>query len=826
MRTASTDRQWDFFRAGGVDQVKLSSAADIMALDQLDQKLWMALSCPTTGLFLDSRTLELIDDNKDGRVRAPEIIAAAKWACSVLKNPDELLKKGETLPLRSIDESTDEGKNLLAAAKRILAKLDKADAEEITVEDATNTTDIFADTRFNGDGIITATAAEDPELETLLEQIIECMESVEDRSGKPGVNEEKVNAFFEAAEAYVAWHAKSDEDEAILVAGEGTSAAAAAVAAVRDKVDDFFARCRLAAFDARAIEALNREESEYLALAAKDLKVTAEEIASFPLARIEANKALPLGASINPAWSAAVEALAKDAIEPLLGKQTELTEAQWAELCGKLAAYDAWTADKAGAAVEKLGIERVREILASEAKDAIIALIAQDKELEAEANAITSVEKLVRYRRDLFTLLVNYVSFERFYRAEDKAIFQAGTLYLDRRSCDLCIRVEDTAKHSAMANPSRCLLAYCDLERKATNEKMTIVAAFTSGDSGFLFVGRHGIFYDRDGNDWDATIVKIISNPVSIPEAVWSPYKKFFALIEAQVEKFAASKDKALQDQAAAAAAKAPAAVAAPAAPGKPAAAGAAPAKSPFDVAKFVGIFAAIGLAIGAIGGVLVAIFSAFFKLAWWQMPLALLGVMVVISTPSVIIAWLKLRQRNLGPLLDANGWAVNSRAKVNIPFGASMTQVAKLPKGASRDTRDPFKPPSTARRVVTLLIILAASAFGAWYFGAVEAYFPGLLPKSGWMKAREAKKKAAKAAADKAAADKAAKAKAAAKAAADQATAAKAAAAKAAAAKAAADKLAAEKAAAAKAAADKAAAAAKAADKAGSAAKPKPAAP
>ena len=48
-------------------------------------------------------------------------------------------------------------------------------------------------------------------------------------------------------------------------------------------MDDYFARCRLAAFDPRAVAALNREEKEYLALAAKDLTITAAEIAGFPL---------------------------------------------------------------------------------------------------------------------------------------------------------------------------------------------------------------------------------------------------------------------------------------------------------------------------------------------------------------------------------------------------------------------------------------------------------------------------------------------------------------------------------------------------------------
>jgi hypothetical protein len=71
MTNSGTSKQWQFFRAGGFNQVALTSGADLMALDQLDQKLWVALACPTSGLEFDKATLALIDTDKDGR-----------WACA------------------------------------------------------------------------------------------------------------------------------------------------------------------------------------------------------------------------------------------------------------------------------------------------------------------------------------------------------------------------------------------------------------------------------------------------------------------------------------------------------------------------------------------------------------------------------------------------------------------------------------------------------------------------------------------------------------------------------------------------------------------------
>ena len=119
-----SSHRWRFFRAGGFDQVKLETGADLMALDQLDLKLWVALACPTSGLEFDKSTLALIDTDKDGRVRAPELIAAVKWAGGLLKNPDDLLKGAATLRLAAINDATPEGKLIAAFARQVLGKSD------------------------------------------------------------------------------------------------------------------------------------------------------------------------------------------------------------------------------------------------------------------------------------------------------------------------------------------------------------------------------------------------------------------------------------------------------------------------------------------------------------------------------------------------------------------------------------------------------------------------------------------------------------------------------------------------------------------------------
>jgi hypothetical protein len=143
----------------------------------------------------------------------------------------------------------------------------------------------------------------------------------------------------------------------------------------------------------------------------------------------------------------------------------------------------------------------------------------------------------------------------------------------------------------------------------------------------------------------------------------------------------------------------APAAAAAPAAPAKPA----------FDPS----VIALLSLALGSLAAAGASLLVFLGKFEAWQVPLFVIGVMLVISAPSMAIAWLKLRKRNLGPILDANGWAVNAKAKMNVPFGSALTGVAALPPGATFGATDKYaEKPSVWPKLLLF-------AFGVWFIWA-----------------------------------------------------------------------------------------------------------
>jgi len=670
---------WTFFRSGGFDQVGITRAADIAAVPGLDLTLWAALACPVKGLEFDERTLALIDDDNDGRVRAGEIISAVRFVVEHLRDLATIVAGSDRVALTALSDATPASKAVLSCARHILVTQGRPDDTHICLADIDKAFEAFAKTPFNGDGIITADASADGDIRQAILDVIATHGSQVDRTGRPGIDGKRVEAFAKDLADHDAWW-RAGEARAVEVfpLGERTLPALATIDAVAAKIDDYFARCRLAAYDWRAQAALNGQEKAYLEIAGSDLVITADEIRALPLARVEAGKALPLAGAVNPAWVGALDAMRRDAIEPVLGVGVaQLDEAGWAALGARFAATRAWLKDKAGIGVEQLGIARVRAHIAGRATVAIAELIAKDLSYETEFKSLVPVEKLLRLCRDFNRLLHNFVNFADFYSHDRPAIFQVGTLYLDSRACELCVRVEDIGKHVVLASMSKTYLAYCECTRPASNEKLTIAAAFTAGDADYLLVGRNGLFYDRRGRDWDATIVKVIEAPISIRQAFWAPYKRALRFVEETIAKRAAAADDAAHQRLSTGITET--------------AEAAQTGKGPKDKPKIdIGTVAALGVAVGGITAAMGVMLNAFFGLGW-LMPLGVLGLILAISGPAMVIALLKLRQRSLGPLLDASGWAVNSRVKINIPFGGSLTQVARLPAGATRSLRDPY---------------------------------------------------------------------------------------------------------------------------------------
>lgn len=430
------NHKWQYCSLGGVVRVKISTGEDIACLGELDEKYWTVLSCPVNGLAMDRETLSCLDADSDGKIRVKEVVAAAEWLCACIKDNDFLLKGDSSISLDAFDDSDPNGPGakLKRSARQILDNLGK-EGDAIGIGDVLDSTAIFKGTRFNGDGVVTPlTAGDDAVLKDTIADCIATVGSVPDRSGEQGVTAEMIGKFYDLCWEYSQWQASaSAAQDSIFPYGDKTAAAYAACCALKEKMADFFMRCRLLGYDVAAAAAL-------------EVKIEKpEDLASCPIARPAASGVLSLNV-VNPAWDEAVSNLVALVPESDLAGKDGITEQGWKSFCARFNAYEDWLASKKGEAVESLGLDRINAILDADRRQELLDLAAADSAKKEESDSMDEVRKFMYLYRDFGRFLRNYVIFSDFYdRPGRRAIFEAGRLFIDQRCCDLCIRVDNMA---------------------------------------------------------------------------------------------------------------------------------------------------------------------------------------------------------------------------------------------------------------------------------------------------------------------------------------------------------------------------------------------
>lgn len=724
MKESAKQFVWHYQRLGGSDQATLQDIEELRHLRELDPKVWAALSCPIEGLEFDRRTLDLLDSDHDGRIRVPEVLDAVEWLCARLSDKALIAGTPDVLPLAAINTDCPEGNRLATTARAVLQHLGKEECESLSPDDMKIAVNNMMQRAFNGDGILPLLAIQDNSVRELVKATLDIVGGAKDASGEAGVNQVLAETLWERLQTWHAWLTKVENAPRPV---DNTEEAWALLEAIRDKVEDYFLRCDFADFAPHMQAHLNCESQ--LEAASNGALVDVEAIKNLPLCSIgrETEPVLSLKHGINPLWRAQVQRFAT-VTRSLRAGEDVLTRDEWQAVKDAFAPYGQVLSERpvfevspeanfapatnVQTALDALGKTGVERLLQPEVAAQFRQLVAQDHASAAASEDVANLERLVLYYCHLHRLLMNFVSFFDFYSFKGNAIFRAGTLYISGRSCALCMPVADIDKHAELAGTSGMCLLYCQCSRHSEDGKSTvartIVAAMTAGDGDDLRVGRNGVFVDNMGRDWDARLVKIIQNPISFQQAMWSPYKRLSQFVGNAITKFAEAKRAQSMANAQAKLGQAGTAVSAQAQGGA--------ASMPFDVGRSVGIFAAVGIALGAIGTAVGSIAQALFALAWWQYPLLLLGGFVIISGPSIFLAWLKFQKRSLGPLLEASGWAVNKLLPINHRLGSLLTAVAEQPANMERQSRlDPFSEEKSHFGVWCIILLLLALMASGW---------------------------------------------------------------------------------------------------------------
>ncbi|MFT4974822.1 MAG: hypothetical protein ACI8S6_000705 [Myxococcota bacterium] len=694
---------------GRTYQLQIASASDLERIETLDKARWAATSAPLGDFLCDRDFLTYLDSDNDGRIRLLEVRQARRWLWSRLRDRSRLTEQTETLRLDDVDTEHPDAERLLALARHLLAQLSAKETDRITLAQVRHFRQAYIKRFPNGDGIVTPEQVTEPGLRTAVESIVAALGGAMDLSGAAGVRTEDVDTYVAQAQAFIDWRRARAEDATILPLGDDTAAAATLVDLLAPKLDQFFAQCALLALEAGAKERLTASAEDLAALDVYDPAAIEAWLVRAPLATPRADAVLDLGGPLNTHYAASIERFAEDAGPRLLGQEGPLhtlTPSSWRRIRDRLAPHRAWSAAGPQHIPEGADPDTLRAFIDSEQPQQIRALAVQDKEVADELVQFNTLEKVLLYQRWLLEFANNFVSFPALFD-ENLALFQKGTLVMDGRKMQLAVRVDDRAAHKKLALGSLMFLIYLDLSRTEAGavRQDSVAIAVTSGTRGGIEVGKRGVFYDREGREWDAIATDVVVQPISLWEAAIAPFIRLRDIVTARLETTVTSRSAELEAEAIE---KSKALLPGTAAPAVDSS------QSGGSKGNFQNLLVGGSLAVAALASSAAFIVDTVSSIDPLKAALSVGVLVAMIMAVFGFLGWLKLRKRDLSALLEAGGWALNGRMRLSEYMANVFTERPGLPRGAQRRFDEPRSWTQRLILLVVLLILVLAGVY-AW---------------------------------------------------------------------------------------------------------------
>lgn len=703
-----------FRRIGGACQLALRDIDDMASVLELDEAHWAITGIDIDSLRADRQFLDFIDDDRNGKIRVDEVRRAVSWFLARIR-PESHPKLGSPdLLLESIDTSTPEGETLLSAAQLVLRNLGIPDSPVLSLSHIRDDKGILSRACCNGDGVITPEGLAcdcgaipglpaDPRLAEVVRRIMEISGSCKDLAGEEGINREILDKFIENARKFLAWcEVPAEQPELLLPYGDHTADFAASVEKLRERIDSYFLHCAALEFlpglTGRTPGAGVPAEDQNSA----PLRTLLENA---PLAAPRADRVLDFSDTLNPLFAEELRALAADPAMTEFLSGSRLSEEMWRRLVSSLAAWFNWKKEEPAVAFETIGVDVLRQWLNDGTLEQLRIRIDGDLAVAAELTTCTSLLKLVLFHRDLLNFLNNYVSLSELFNPNAPSMLQTGKLVMDGRHYTFATPVKNIAEHKRIATMSDICVLYVEVTTgtKEALRKMTLAVAVTSGNIRNLFIGKHGIFFTSDGTAWDAGIIDLVQQPVSISEALKMPFFRFGEFVGKQADRFFSTKSaeaqKALEQNIASGALLPPS----PARAAKP--------QTPAVSGSMLLMGGGIGIA--AIGSSVAFIIKSLQNISVVNVLAVLLGIILIFGGPMVVISLVKLYRRNISRFLEANACAVNRPMRLSRKMGAVFTFAPPLPRSGvlKEDLVAIFRKPVVSRspRVLQLLLLAAA---------------------------------------------------------------------------------------------------------------------
>ncbi len=713
-----------FRRIGGAGQLALRDIDDLPHVLELDEAHWALTGIDIDFLRTDRQFLDFIDEDHNGIIQADEVKRAVAWFLAHIR-PEARPELGSPeLRLDSIDVSAPEGAALFAAARVVLRNLGIPDSPVLSLSQIRNDDGILSNACCNGDGVITpgcftgdcregaSAIPENPHLAEIVSRIMEIIGSCRDLTGAEGINRELLDSFRSGAEQYLSWYeAPENRPELLRPCGERTADFAAAVENLQERIDRYFLHCAALDF----LPGLSCRPP--LVEGDGDVPESApmqELLEKLPIATPRPDRVLDFSAPLNPLYEKELHALAAHPAMAEFLTGSVLSEAMWRRLTSLLAPCLEWKNAEPDKAYEKIEPAILKQWLTDGSLEELRRRIDEDLTIARELTAYHSLIKLTLFQQYLLEFLNNYVSLGALFNPRAASMLQTGKLVMDGRHYTFATPVKNLAEHKRIATMSDICVLYVEATTGRTENarRMTLAVAVTSGNIRNLFIGKHGIFYAVDGSVWDARIIDLIQQPVSISEALKMPFFRFGEFVARLADRFFSTKStevqKTLEKTITTGAVLTPPAPAPAAKPQTPAVSG--------SMMLMGG-----GIGIAAIGSSVAFIIKSLQNISILNVLAVLLGIILIFGGPMVVISLVKLYRRNISRFLEANSCAVNRPMRLSRKLGLVFTFAPPLPRAGllKEDLVDLFRKPTVSKGIrffqIVLLLLAVAAAILCW---------------------------------------------------------------------------------------------------------------
>lgn len=686
-----------FHRFGRSHHLRIETAQDLAAVLELAPAHWIAISAPIDGIHLDPDFMARLDTDADGRIRPEELRKAIEWTLAHLVDRSGLEAGADALRVAAIDPNSPDGPRLLKAIERVGA------TDGVLHLSTTRTVvDALEALPASPAGVIRPGVEDSAQTRALLEAVIALTGGVPHPSGSAGVDAASLKAGLDGIALEAAWRS-----ERVQPFGDRTAALHTTWQQARRRVDRFFARCALVAVDRGLVDRFNLPPADTVGASKATEAELRALLESAPLATPNAEGVLRLDGGLNPAFRAEIAALRAGPLTEVLGEPpATLDEPAWRRCCAQFTAYDAWISRRPTAALASLSDAALEALTADAPRTGALRLIEDARRNAVALEDLQALERLLLFQAYLMRFCNNYVSFPDLYLRGRRALFDTGDLVMDGRRFNLAVRVPNRKIHVAATAQCNIYVMYLEITGKSI-KPYEVAVAVTSGGRGNLMVGKRGIFTDVEGRELDARVVQVAKNPISLQEAVFAPFKRLAGIVTGKIESMTSSAEKKLEKVGQSAVGSVESAVK----KGADTRAGAAAQQAPKTTAtagSTGGMLAGGGIALAAVGSSLAFISRTIAEMSWLAILSGLGGAIMAVVLPALVLAFIKLRRRDLSPMLEGSGWAINARMKLTRAQARYFTERPDYPRDATG-----VQTARWGRRLAVLFVMLAAAVAG-----------------------------------------------------------------------------------------------------------------